>query len=426
MRLRSLPLLALSLGLAACPGNEAETEGTDTNPTSGSPTTNEPATETNPGTDTDGTETSPTTTDEPTAGTTGEPDEDLNPHSLGDHASQACLDAMAQAEAFLAATAAADAAAATAAYTDALKVYVQTIDTANERDDDSAITAALTQGDAPGAALAEGHLYSGLMAHLRANLSAVETGAEDKYAAWDEAHCLWDGALRHLAERAQDEGWSTEGDPIVADVDAAFAAGHDGISGEPPATAIDDWRIPPQKQIIEKTIFRAAHRDIIGQAIGAAMGADATRSARALGVFGIVRDRLEGRNTPGIAVIEGMLAGDPAMINGTTIAFEMDKAFAKRTRNYADQAFSEGLGIPPSYKGAVEGRTYAKLIVAGMGSAMLDTDAYLADWTEYAELVRTGADEAAAMTVSQRIIETTCTYQGLLGIAACTGSDDEM
>ncbi|WP_434416306.1 hypothetical protein [Nannocystis pusilla] len=419
MRLRSLPLLALSLGLAACPSNESETDGTTDASTAG-PTTDGPATE---GTETAG----PTTTeDEPTAGTTGEPGGDLNPHTLGDHASQACKDAMAGAATFLAATADADAAAATAAYTDALKIYVQALDTANERDDDSAITAALADADGPGAALAEGHLYTSLMFQLRASLSAVETGAEDKYAAWDEAHCVWDGGLRSLAERAQTAGWEGAGDPMIADIDAAFAAGHDGLSGEPPATAIDDWRIPPNKQIIEKTLFRAAHRDIVGQAIGATMAVDATLAARALGVFGIVRDRLEGRNTPGIAVIEGMLAGDPAMISGTLIAIEMDKAFAKRTRNYADQAFSEGLGIPPSYKGAVEGRTYAKLIVAGMKSAMMNTDAYLADWETYAELVRTGEDEAAAMEVSGRLIDATCAYQTALGIAACTGSDDEM
>ncbi|MCY1007321.1 hypothetical protein OV079_17520 [Nannocystis pusilla] len=156
MRLRSLPLLALSLGLAACPGNESETDGT-TDATTTEPTTDGPATE---GTQTAG----PTTTeDEPTAGTTGEPGGDLNPHTLGDHASQACKDAMTGAATFLAATADADAAAATTAYTDALKVYVQALDTANMRDDDSAITAALATGDGPGAALAEGHLYTSLM-----------------------------------------------------------------------------------------------------------------------------------------------------------------------------------------------------------------------------------------------------------------------
>lgn len=400
--MRSLPLLALSLGLAACPASEAGTD-TDTDATTAGTTDS-------------------TTADAPT---TGEPAEDLNPHALGDHASQTCLDAMAAAADFFAAAAQGDAAAATAAYADPLKSFVQALDAANERSDDAAIVAALGQADGPGAALAEGHLFSSLSAHLRANLSAVETGAEDKYAAWDEAHCVWDGGLRKLAERAQAEGWSAEGDPMIADIDAAFEAGHAGISGEPPATMIDDWRIPPAKQIIEKTLFRAAHRDVVGQAGRASKAADAAAAARALGTFGVIRDRLEGRNTPGIALIEAMLAGDLAMISSTTIAFELDKAFAKRTRNYADQAFEEGLGIPGSYKGAVEGRTYAKLIVAGMKSAMLDTDAYLADWDEYVGHVRTGADEAAAKAVSDRLIEATCAYQGLLGIAECTGSDDE-
>lgn len=422
MRLRSLPLFALSLGLAACPGSESGT-ATDTDASTGGPSTDGPATETGTGTETETSD--PPTTGEPT-GTTGEPEGDLNPHTLGDHTRQECIDAMSAAADFWAATNVGDFAAAEAAYTTPLKIFVQTNDTANEREDDAAIVAALAQGDEAGAALAEGILYSSLAAHLRANLAAVETGVEDKYAAWDEAYCVWDGGLRVLAGRAQEEGWSAEGDPMIADIDAAFAAGHDGISGEAPNTAIDDWRIPPQKQIIEKTMFRAAHRDIVGQAIKAAQGPDPFAAARALGVFGVVRDRLEGRNTPGIAVIEAMLGGDPAMINGTAIAIQMDIAFAKRTRNYADQAFGEGLGIPSSYKGAVEGRTYAKLIVAGMASAMQDTASYLADWEEYVEHVRTGADEAGAMAVSQRLIDATCAYQTLLGIAACTGDQDEM
>lgn len=399
--MRSLPLLALSLGLAACPAAESGTD-TDTDATAGS-------------TDT-------TTADAPT---TGEPGEDLNPHTLGDHASQTCLDAMAAAADFFAAAAQGDAAAASAAYVDPLKSFVQALDAAHERSDDAAIVAALEQADGPGAALAEGHLFSSLSAHLRANLAAVETGAEDKYAAWDEAYCVWDGGLRKLAERAQAEGWSVEGDPIVADIDAAFEAGHAGISGEAPNTSIDDWRIPPSKQIIEKTLFRAAHRDVVGQAGRASKAADPIAAARALGSFGVIRDRIQGRNTPGIALIEDMLAGDVAMISSTKIAFELDKAFSKRTYNYADQAFGEGLGIPSSYKGAVEGRTYAKLIIAGMKSTMMiDTAAYLADWEEYVDHVRTGADEAAAKVVSDRLIETTCSYQKLLGIA-CTGSDDE-
>lgn len=402
MRPRGCSILALpfTLLLAACPGTDPADTDTDT--------------------DTAGT-TGAATGDGPT---TGEPADDLNPHALGDHASQACVDAMKAAAEFIGATSAGDAAGATAAYGAPLQGYVQALDTANERTDDAAIVAALAQGDAAGAALAEGHLLSSLAKHLRENLSAVETGAEDKYAAWDEAHCVWDGALKGLATRAQSAAWAPAGDPIVADIDAAFAAGHDAIGGEPPATAIDDWRVPPAKQIIEKTLFRAAQRDIVHQAAVAAMAGDAAAAARALGEFGIVRDRLEGRNTPGIAEIEAMLAGDPAMISAELIAIELDIAFAKRTRNYAELP-ADGLGVPTSYKSVVEGRTYAKLIVAGMRAAMLETDDYLADWDEFVELVRAGEDVAAATTVSQRLVDATCAYQTALGIAACTGSEDE-
>lgn len=348
--------------------------------------------------------------------------EDLNPHDLGEHASDACADAMTAAHAFLAATADGDAAAATSGYDASLRSFVQALDAAHGRTDDAAIVAALSEGSASGAALAEGHLFAALAKHLRESLSAVESGAADKYAAWDEAHCVWDGALRTLAARAEA---AAAGDPIVADIDAALDAGHDAIGGDAPATTMDDWRVPPARQVVEKTLFRAAHREIVAQAERAASAADPAAAARALGAFGIVRDRLEGRNTPGIAVIEAMLSGDAAAIDAGAVRRELDVAFAKRTRNYADQAFVDGLGIPSSYKGAVEGRTYAKLIAAGMAAAGLSTAGYLADWDDYVARVRVGDDEAAAREVSQRLVDATCAYQAALGIAACTGDADE-
>lgn len=364
-------------------------------------------------------------TGEPTTGGTTGPAEDLNPHELGAQASQACVDAMPAVKDFFAATAAGDAAAATTAY-GALQGFIQGLDAANEESHDAAITAALAKGDAGGAALAEGHLLASLARHLRNNLSAVESGApEQRYVAWDDAYCVWNGGLKDLATRAQAAVWVAPGDPIVADIDAAFAAGHDAIGGEGAATAIDDWRVPPAKQVIEKTLFRAAQRDIVNLAVGAKMAGDPALAGLALGEFGIVRDRLEGRNTPGIALIEGMLAGEPAMISGELIAIELDKAFAKRTYNYAGMP-ADGLGVPTSYKSVVEGRTYAKLIAAGIAAAMMPTEDYLADWDAFVELVRTGSDEAAAMAVSQRLLDTTCAYQKALGIATCTGSDDEV
>lgn len=402
--LRSLALpLTLGLALAGCTGGAGE--GTAT------------ATETEGGS---------SGTSEPTGGSTGVPTEDLNPYTLGEQASQACVDATPKAGEFLAASEAGDAAAASAAYTGALQSYVQALDSAYERSDDAAIVGALAQGDAAGAALAEGHLLSSLAKHMRERMNSLETGAEDKYAAWDEAHCVWQGALKRLAARAESAAWAAPGDPIVADIEAAFAAGHDAIAGEAPATSIDDWRVPPARQIVEKTLFRAVQRDLVHHAGVAPMKEDPVSAARALGALGLVRDRMQDRNTPGIAQIEAMLTGDPALINAQAIAVELDVAFAKRTRGYCDKAFEDGLGIPTSYKGAVEGRTYGKLLAAGMRAAKLDPEPYLADWEEYVALVRAGDDEPAARAVSQRLIDATCSYQAQLGVVACTSDQDEV
>lgn len=395
------PALALLLALPGCGGGGGETDDPETTGTGTTGAT--------PGTD----------TDEPTGGTTGEPGE------LGSRASQDCRDAMVAAAAFLDATAAGDAAAATTAYAD-LKPYVAKLDAAEGRSDDAAITDALAKGDAPGAALAEGHLYTSFARHLRTNIAAPETGGDDKYALWDEGYCLWDGALRRLAQAGDAVTWTMIDESIEADIDAAFEAGRAAITGEPPATTIDDWGFPPAKQIAEKSLFRAAQR-VIAENAGAAHGLkDATFAARALGVFGVVRDRLEERNTPGIEILETMLAGDPANIDPMAVIIELDIAFAKRTRNYADQALAEGLGSPPGYKGAVEGGTYAKLIVAGMAftDPMFDVAAYLNTWDTYATAVREG-DEAGATAASAVLVEQTCAYQTKLGIAACTGSEDE-
>lgn len=347
--------------------------------------------------------------------------EDLNDLDLGDHASSACRAAMPRAAELLEAAAAGDPAAAAAAYSGDLQALVQAIDAALAREDDLALSAALAAATPADAARAEGILLSALAAHMRDRLAAVETGATDKYAAWDDAHCVWDGALRQLAARADAATWTNLDDGIEAAIDDALAAGHDAISGAPPATTVDDWRTPPARQRAEKSLFRAAHRVLVEEA----GRRDAVASARALALFGILEDRLEGRNTPGIAAIEAMLAGDPAALDPDALRDELDLAFAKRTRKYCDEAFNEGLGVPASHTGAVEGRTYALLIAPGMAEAGLAVADYLADWDAYVELVRTGDDLAGAMRLSERLVAATCAYQQALGVAACTASADE-
>lgn len=363
------------------------------------------------------------TTDDPT---TGAP-VDLNDRELGASASALCRDAMTHASKLTQAITNGDLEAASAAYlgTD-LQAYVQQFASEADRQDDPAIVAALAEGSPAGLAAAGGHLHAALARHLRDQIAEVEGGAADKYAAWDEAHCVWTGALRPLAIDADAVTWHAIDEGIVTEIDEAFAAGHDGISGAPPATGLDDWRLPPSKQIIEKSLFRAAHRLLIALATAARDNADPIAARRALALFGVVEDRLEGRNTPGIARIAAVLAGDPAAIDPDEIFRELDTAFAKRTRAYAAIA-SEELGVPSGYKSAVEGRTYARLIAPGLAAFVpaVDLAAFLADWDAYPDLVRAGTDLEAIGAVSQRLVAGTCAYQAVLGVAACTPDADE-
>jgi hypothetical protein len=358
--------------------------------------------------------------------TTGEA-ADLNDRELGASASVLCRDAMTHAGKLTQAIASGDAAAASAAYlgTD-LQAYVQQLPKEAERLDDPAIVASLTAGGPADLAAAEGRLHSALARQLRDQIGAVEAGAEDKYAAWDEGHCLWVGALRPLGVAGDAVTWHSVDETIVAEIDDAFAAGHDGLSGTPPATALDDWRVPPSKQIIEKSLFRAAHRQIVELATAARDTNDPVAASSALALFGVVEDRLDGRNTPGIAQLKAMLAGEPAAIDPDAILSELDIAFAKRTRAYAAIA-DEDLGVPAGYKSAVEGRTYARLVAPGIAARLPKTDlaAFLADWDAYPDLVRAGTDLDATRAVSERLVATLCAYQAVLGVAACTPDADE-
>ncbi len=364
-------------------------------------------------------------TGEPT--TTGGP-VDLNERGVGASASDLCRSAMTHAAQLTQAIAAGDAAAASAAYTATdLQELVQQLDGLADppRTDDAAIAAHLAVGDPAALAGAGARLHAGLLRHFRDRLSSVESGAEDKFAAWDEAHCLWDGDLRSLAAAGEAATWPGAPDTIVADIEAALAAGHDGLSGEPPATALDDWRVPPSRQVIEKSMFRALHRRVIDRAAAARDGADPVAALEALELFRGLAGRLRGRNTPAIAQIEAILAGDPAAIDPDAILTELDIAFAKRTRNYAEIP-AEELGTPGGYKSAVEGRTYAYLLAAGIAARVpaVDIGAFLGEWGAYPDLVRAG-DPAAVAPLSARLIEATCAYQTALGVATCTGSDDE-
>jgi hypothetical protein len=377
---------------------------------------------TTPGTDDTGDTTGDTgDTGTPTTGDTGG---DLNEHDLGAAASPSCLAAMPKVAAFADAAAAGDLAAATAAYEGPLQAHVQALDAAHERGDDAEIAAWLADGGAPALTAAAARVHVALAVQYRESLAAVEEGAEDRYAAWDEAHCAFEAGIRALAEEADGVTWHSVDETIAGDIEAALAAGHDGISGEVPNTAIDEWRVLSNKQIAEKSLFRAAQRVIVELA----GKKEALAARRALELFGIVEDRLDGRNTPGIQQVKDILSGDPAAIDPDAILTELDIAFAKRTRRYCSAAIEDGeVATPAGYEGAVEGNTYAKLVLPGMLARVdgANAAAYMGEWGAYAELVRAGMPEADLNLVSERIAMQTCAYQTALGVAECTGEADE-
>jgi hypothetical protein len=140
----------------------------------------------------------------------------------------------------------------------------------------------------------------------------------------------------------------------------------------------------------------------------------------------VIKDRLDGRNTPGIAQIEAILAGDPAAIDPDAILTELDIAFAKRTRNYSAIA-DEELGVPAGYKSAVEGHTYALLVAPGLAARVPATPiaTFLGEWGAYPDLVRAGDDLEATHALSERLVDAICAYQTALGVADCSPDADE-
>lgn len=303
-----------------------------------------------------------------------------------------------------------------------LQTYIQESDAVTERDDDGAILAALA-GDQLSAIRP---ILEVAMTHrMRAEVSAPEALVENPYAAWDEAYCLWSGPLRDLALSAELAGDPVYDADIVETIDIAFIEGHKGIDGEVPQAFIDDWIVPAARQQIEKTLFRVLHRVVLDEAKSASEPAQARR---ALEHFQGLKDRLEGRNTPGIAVIEGMLA-EPATLDVDELRRHLNIAFAKRTRKYCSEALESGsLGVPTGYKGAVEGVTYQALITPDMIATLgadFDAAAYLADWDAWVEEIESGDDIAAATALSERLVQWNCAYQTALGIAECTASEDE-
>lgn len=237
---------------------------------------------------------------------------------------------------------------------------------------------------------------------------------------WDDAWCLWDGTLRPLAQALDEEGGEAWEEQIVE----AFMAGRAGLIGE-----YDQGRVRSNREVAEKSTYAVIHRLVLARATTAKQVNDARLARVALGMLGMIEDRISDRNGPGLARVQAMLKGPPAEIDVDVIERELDKAFVKRARKYCDEAVTGNLvGSPEGIKGAWEGLVYTKLILPGMRETLaaqgFDADAYMADWDSYVSAIE-GSDASGAAAISERLVQWNCAYQEALGIAACATTTNE-
>jgi hypothetical protein len=302
--------------------------------------------------------------------------------------------------------------------------------------DDAAILAAILDGSPLAMIDVEWTIYLAMQQYIRHEIGDVAATlpnpANDPallYARWDASWCYWNGALRPLAVMA--DGVGLTGDSIEADIDTGFQWGHDGIEGAEP-WAIDEWSVPAAKQVVEKSMYSMAHRLVMQWSADAAAEANpniAAAFARAgYGAFQILQDRINSKNTPGIAIIENALLGDPADIEPDDVLLQMNIAFAKRTNRYTNLALPDNAGLmgtPEGYTGANEGSTYSKLIEPFMAELDgFDLAGYRATWMVWITAIADD-DLPAGEAASAELLDWNCQYQAALGIAECTWDIDE-
>lgn len=317
----------------------------------------------------------------------------------------------------------------------ALQTLVQASDAATKRDDDATITTLLA-GSEPATAVAVQYAIHGALAQwMRHNLKVA---AEDKDRAkrgeaWAAARCVWAQDLRHLGlalqTRSLELSSETARDDVgaVEVVDAAFTVGNVAVTAEP----VGERDLLPARQVVEKTWYRIVHRELVDAATRARDDKDPVAARRALGLFDMLRDRLQDKNSPGIALVSAALAGDPAAIDPAAITREIDVALVKRSRKYCSDAIdAKLLGTPPGIASAQEGATYARIILPGMRARLADQkfdgEAHMANWSAFVEAVDVGVDADEIKRLSEDLVHWNCAYQQALGIRECTATADEI
>ena len=330
----------------------------------------------------------------------------------------------------------------------ALQALIKASDAETGRTDDPALIAALAPPagaglpgpDGPGGdsrlavQSADLLLHGALSQRMRHNL---EVAVEDKDpvkrgAAWSAARCTWEQGLRPLAlalpTRSAELSSETGRDDatIVADIDALFAAGAATLAAGP----IDDRILKPGHETIEKTWFRVIHRALMTAATKAHQSGDLAAARRALGLFQLIRDRLQDRNTPGITIVEAILGGDPNKLDPAVVLREIDTALVKRARKYCSHALDTKLKGTPAFTSVTEGLAYTRILLPGMRAAIrdpaFDPEAHLATWSQLAEAAELADDPAELKKLSAELVHWNCAYQQTLGIRECTSTADEV
>lgn len=345
--------------------------------------------------------------------------------TLGAHAPSLCRETMV---ALVELERAAD---ARAAWSGPLRAWVTAADAALGRNDTALIEESLTRLDEQADAEARLRELVLIVTQLRtvallearrlltaaSDADPVQVSQRERASQWDEAWCLWDGALRPLARRA-DALSRRGGEDWEATIAEAFATGRAKLD-DPIASKVG-------RQIIEKGNYAVAYRLILANAEDPKPPA----ASEAAAMLEMLDDRIADRNGSGLKRMRWMLNGDPAGIDPSLIERELAVAFTKRARKYCDKAVAKAeLGTPGAIAEAWEGVLYSRVILPSMREALsaegFDADETMTDWMSYLEAVERG-DAQTAAGISARLVEWNCAYQDRLGIAECTSTANEL
>lgn len=342
----------------------------------------------------------------------------------------ACAASTYPAAASLAAVVAAnDVAGVRAAYTGTpLQQLIQSADAATGRTDDAVITVALLDTSALAQTAATTAIQSAMSQWMRHNLkiAAEDPDTTKRPPAWSAARCAWEHGLsvlgRDLQGRASEQSSETGRDDatIADDIDTFFKI-----------DPSDERQLLPARQAIEKTWYRIVHRELAASAAFAREHDHPATARRALGLFHMIRDRLQDRNTSAIATIEDQLAGKPSAIDAAGIIKQIDIALIKRARKYCSEAVDPKFHATAAGAASVkEGETYTKIFLPAMRAALadqkFDAAAHMAAWQAYAEAVDSGEDKDEIKKLSDDLVHWNCAYQQVLGIRECTATADEV